>query len=538
MYKVLVVDDEIYVVSLIVKLIDWDKLEMSVIDTANDGVTALEKVELLEPDIVIVDVRMPGCDGITFMKRVREINDRVRFIVISGHKKFEYAKSAMQHNVEDYVLKPINKVEVEEILLKLKYKLDEEKSQRENLQLLDSQLGSSKIKLIDYVEEQVWQNNQNVLQQKVDNLNEMYFTNFIVGKYQYVIFKVDTSAKDVDKEFNDTLLKKISGYIETCIARQCNQYFIRLNRGEIHCVLNYIEQKEKDVMLVLQAILQEIRKILEKFEKLYFTICVGDCESELSQLQNSKEGALRCVKARVVLGVNKILFTKMLQIDTGAYKVVLTDQVLEKYMSAIKSLDMSKIHESVREIFSRAEGYETSHTLIFEEVVWGLHKLFYEYVSKVYVYKKSYEYMKEELDNDLVTAYTMRQFSKCLEKQMEDCLVKFVDGNNSSENPAVRIAKRYVVENYMKNISITSISEVVNLNSVYFGILFKKETDVNFLDYLNQYRVEEAKKMLKDVSYNINEISSQVGYQDSKYFSKIFKKIVGVTPTEYRRRSV
>ena len=114
MYKVLIVDDEKYVISLIEKLIDWEKLGINVVGSAGDGMKGVELVEELKPDILIADVKMPGFDGISLVKRVREIDRDIKFIIISGHKKFEYAKSVMKYNVEDYILKPIDKEELED----------------------------------------------------------------------------------------------------------------------------------------------------------------------------------------------------------------------------------------------------------------------------------------------------------------------------------------------------------------------------------------------------------------------------------------
>ena len=101
MFKVMIVDDEIYVVALIQKLVNWEKYNMEVVATANDGITALHFVEEIKLDLIIVDVRMPGYDGIEFMDKIREFNKKVRFIVVSGHKQFDYAKGAMRNNVED-----------------------------------------------------------------------------------------------------------------------------------------------------------------------------------------------------------------------------------------------------------------------------------------------------------------------------------------------------------------------------------------------------------------------------------------------------
>ena len=144
MFKVLIVDDEIYVVALIRKLIDWDKFDMKVEGTANDGITALNMVKEINPDLVIVDIRMPGYDGISFMDKVREFNTNVRFIVISGHKQFDYAKGAMRNNVEDYLLKPINKEELESVLGNVHKQLRELHEKEQQIQMMETELDSSK----------------------------------------------------------------------------------------------------------------------------------------------------------------------------------------------------------------------------------------------------------------------------------------------------------------------------------------------------------------------------------------------------------
>lgn len=181
MFKVLIADDEIYVVALIQKLIQWEKFNMEVVATANDGITALNLVKEIAPDVVIVDVRMPGYDGISFMDKVREFNTNVRFIVISGHKQFDYAKGAMRNNAEDYLLKPINKEELEHVLehvynelTKSQKRESEQKVMKEALDTSRSYMRQSLAKGL--VRNEYWEQAENILQ-----LNEHFMTDFSVG---------------------------------------------------------------------------------------------------------------------------------------------------------------------------------------------------------------------------------------------------------------------------------------------------------------------------------------------------------------------
>ena len=128
MLKVLIADDEIKVSELIQCLIDWDKLGMEVIGTVNDGVEAYELILEKHPDIVITDIRMPGMDGIELVEKVLgnvESDRKVFFVIISGYSQFEYAQQAVKLGVEDYLLKPIKKKELEAVLHKILGKYSE-----------------------------------------------------------------------------------------------------------------------------------------------------------------------------------------------------------------------------------------------------------------------------------------------------------------------------------------------------------------------------------------------------------------------------
>lgn len=126
MLRVVLADDENKVILLMQKLIDWNTLGYEIVGTANDGLRALELVREKQPDLLITDVRMPGCDGIELIQRAKALQPRLHFIVVSGYRKFEYAQNALKYGVEDYLLKPLKQEELTGILLRLKDKLGQE----------------------------------------------------------------------------------------------------------------------------------------------------------------------------------------------------------------------------------------------------------------------------------------------------------------------------------------------------------------------------------------------------------------------------
>lgn len=126
MLRVVLADDENKVILLMQKLIDWESLGYEIVGTANDGLRALELVGEKQPHLLITDIRMPGYSGIELIRRAKELQPNLHFIVISGYRKFEYAQTALKYGVEDYLLKPIKQDELTGILLRLKEKLGEE----------------------------------------------------------------------------------------------------------------------------------------------------------------------------------------------------------------------------------------------------------------------------------------------------------------------------------------------------------------------------------------------------------------------------
>ena len=126
MLKVVLADDEKKVVLLMQKLIDWQALGYEIVGVANDGLHALELVREKQPHLLISDIRMPGCDGLELIRKAKELQPGLHFIVISGYRQFEYAQSAIKYGVEDYLLKPLKQEEMNDILLRIKDKLGQE----------------------------------------------------------------------------------------------------------------------------------------------------------------------------------------------------------------------------------------------------------------------------------------------------------------------------------------------------------------------------------------------------------------------------
>ena len=141
--KVLIADDEINIILLIKSLIDRQKTDVEIAGEAGDGITALEMVRQLKPDVVITDIRMPGMNGMDLIRHVREEQIPVEFVIISGYSEFEYARSAIQYGVSDYLLKPIKKDELNDVLAKLESQRASRREQQMQFNLMEDRLASN-----------------------------------------------------------------------------------------------------------------------------------------------------------------------------------------------------------------------------------------------------------------------------------------------------------------------------------------------------------------------------------------------------------
>lgn len=538
MFKVMIVDDEIFIISLIEKLIDWEKYGMCIVGTADNGMTALEEVKRLQPDIIIVDVRMPGYDGITFMQKVRELNDKVKFVVISGHKKFEYAKSAMQYNVEDYLLKPVSKNELEQILQKLGTKLESEKQNEAVLKKLDNQLGVSKGKLRSYFFERILNGSLNIPPEDLAAVNQTFFTTFSLGIFQVICVKLDAAESIPDKNFTDTLIGRVQELMADGLAGCCFECLVKTEQNSITMLLNYQANQREEVWKKLRDNFKGIQEVLVKFEQLYITMGMGREVTGLSGFSESYVSAEKCLYTRTALEIGAIIQDSMVKEDPGIIGIIFSDEARVRLAESFKSFQVDKIKLQVLGAFSAGDEYRYRDTCIYHEILQFIHRKFYEYLRQIDIYKGSYEDLEVQLMEKLLWCYTPRQTAAALMDQISIFIEEYTQNSKGGENPSIRIAKKYIAENYAKNISMASVAEVVNLSGVYFSVLFKKEVGTNFVDYLNQYRIDMAKKLLKDVRYNVNEVAGLVGFSDARYFSKMFKKNVGVKPTEYRSRNV
>lgn len=414
-YRIILVDDEEEIRGGIARRVDWESLGFELIGDAENGEEALEKIEQLEPDVVMTDIRMPYMDGLTLCSRIRQKYPAMKILLFSGYDDFDYAKQAIKLNVSEYILKPVNMEELREILTRVKNKLDEEIRQRRDLDLL-----------------------RESYRQSIPVLREVFLNDLVRG---------NVGAEDISERLRE---------YEVDLSGACKWIAAVLDvEGEQY------RQREMNAI--------SVRRLLEDNLQNYFRFAAF----------NSMEGV-----------------TMVAAIDEEPDQTRLIDLLGEICREAAKILDVTVtigIGNSCDGLERIDEAYQSAQEALRYKSLVGAGKTIY------------INDMKRERDH--------------------------------TAKKAILEARQYILDHYQEpDLSVDVLCRNLHMSPAYFSTMFKRETGQTYIAYLTEVRLNRAVELLNQTDEKTYVIAQKVGYQEQNYFSYVFKKKYGVSPTKFRER--
>ena len=489
MYKAMLVDDENLITEGLKNIIDWEKLNITVIETAENGKEALNKFRQNPVDIVITDINMPLINGIDLLTEIKSIDENVKFIILSGYEEFSYAKAAISIGVGAYILKPIDEEELTKNLKEIVAKLDEAKSSKKiNLKkdtILKGILNNiaTKQDLID--------SNEKI---KFNLENSIYVTSILLIKEGFTTI----SFKNIDK--TEVLYDDYGNLI----------------------LVNSFEKGTSimEIKNFYEEILQDIR-VKYGYDVL---ISIGKIVDEVNLLSKSFKVSNIVKKNVLISGFNKCLTEE----DLLNY----IDIDFENEINAINRLIINNDKEGINNYI---DDILNNSKLKPQNI--------YEFATKVLILYDNLK-VKFKVDNEDVDVLgstiinvlnftTLEDIKKYLKHKLQ-YLVEHIVDENIKLSPIVRRIVKCVNENYNKDLSLKGLALEYNVNTSYLGQVFTKEIGIQFSDYLNKIRNSVAKDLILNTNKKISDISKEVGYLDTSYFYRKFKKYYGVTPATLR----
>lgn len=502
MYKLLIVDDERNIRLGIKAMISREFPNQFTLLLASNGLEAMEILKAEWIDIILTDIKMPAMDGIQLIHIIQSFAKKPQIIMISGYDDFEYAKEAIKYRVKDYLLKPINRQELQQTLKRVIIEVNQiEEKEREKERNQANQLNYLLI-------------HPDITRTEIEDVMATLQLETFSGEYFIGIIKFWELTREIEN----------LSYVREILAQHFQGIFKRI-------VTFY--DKDHNIVIVTPTI-TVFDTVLNQWGAITAFIGVSTKLSQRCQIKEGYEQACLALK-HIFFSTSRqmMLFSEIAQLPVKK-EVKLPLEKIEKISNMLGSDRDQEIRKQLLEILNLEEisknGIEFMEKLnqaINENLLdSAFHRLgkesieimqHYDQVGNIYNFKNFYDYY-----------YCLEALILQLHEYTKQLKSVY------SEQRYMEEALQYIEQNYYKDLNLAVISNYVSLNYSYFSHMFKEYTGQNFVDYVKQVRVKKAKQYLHHPTLKIFEISQKVGYKNPKQFTRVFREIEGVSPKEYR----
>ena len=525
-YSVLLVDDEEEVIQIIMKKMDWESMGFQVVGYAHNGVEALEMAEELQPDVVMTDIKMPYMDGLTLSRKLKELYRTVKIIIFSGFDEFEYAKEAIQIEVEEYILKPIDAGNLREIFGRIHEKIDREIDERRNADKLKAYYMES----LPLLQENFFVSliDGRIPEEKIQKYLADYQIS-LTGPY-YVVAILHISTTDIPQNMNPFLLGlSVKKLAEEHLEGKWNSRIL-MYLGDI-LVVTQLEKKEQ--ITAFTDSLDQLCRLAKHACEAIVTAGIGYVCNNLLEIRQSWQGARSAVSYRIIYGnaraINIAEIDPMENVDERW-----EEQEIQKIMKKIRMGSKEDLETELNHCIRRfmQDGTTMQKYQIF---IMGLLTEIFRFCNNNQLDSTKFYGEKGAVFEHCMQMESPEELEQCLLEMCEKLRKTVQQERQASTKSFVSKAVEYVQENYSdKNITIESICKELGVSAAYFSTILKKETGKTFINFLTDYRMEKAVELLMTTSDKTYIIAEKVGYADPNYFSYAFKKQYSMSPSKYR----
>lgn len=529
------VEDEYVVREGIKNKIDWEGNGYEFVGEAGDGEQAYARIKKLSPDIVITDIRMPFMDGLELTKLIRESLPDTSVIILSGFGEFEYAKEGIQLGVAEYLLKPINSEELTAAINRVRDKVLSDRQQKSLLKKYEMEMGEGnpgeRKEFFTYLV------SENPKFAEVIERADALSMDLTASAYNMILFKADATNHEYD-EYS----KSVNAVNESVMSMEGrNAGHIRVfDRGLEGQVILCMGDSREELDTLLDEITAELSDICKGYENVRYFGGIGCTVEHVTELRTTFGRASHAFAHRYLSDKNMFLR------DTGGEnrdpQTAGTDNI------SLGDLRPGGFDKARIEAFLKTGNRDETEIFIDE------------FLDNSGVDMMSSDLIRQYLIMD--TFFCVQRFAEILgrskdeipalessdvvgfdKKQSRDYIISIINKaielregvSNSRHKGAVEEAIRYMEENFADpEMSLNVVAAYSNFSPNYMSMVFAQETGKTFVKYLTDFRMNKAKELLRCTSKSGSDISYDVGYKDPHYFSYLFKRTQGMTPTQYR----
>lgn len=541
MLKIFLAEDEVIVRETIKRMIPWENLGFELVGEAADGEMALPLLLRQKPDLLITDIKMPFMDGLTLAKVAKKEIPGLKVVILSGYDDFNYAKQAINIGVEDYLLKPITKNALIERLTEIRSRYEHEKTQKEYYEKFHREMQAyEKNSSRDFFEALV---SGSMDMMEIYRRSEKLGLDIVAEAYNVLIFTMNceedfSGQREGYSEWEAESLE----LLEEFFSENTSAMLFRCN------IFSYgvlIKGQKETIEENTRSCVSEIQRILDRKEqKRQWFVAAGEPVERLSQIQKSYYSASRAFSQRYLYDENILYYDEMASMEkknvteddsTYLQKVdvnALNPAILQKFLS--NGL-LEETENFVKDYFY-AIGQEPLESLVFRNyVTLNVRFSVMSFLKEIGCDTRTLE--QEDTEDVLSESSKSLENAIAYAEKIISQAIALRDQNSGNKNRSIlKTAVDFIDSHYMEeDMSLNKAANAANVSANHFSALFSQNMGQTFIEYLTNLRMNKAKEYLRCTSMRSSEIAGEIGYKDAHYFSYLFKKTQGMTPSDYRK---
>jgi two-component system response regulator YesN len=517
MYRVVIVDDEPSIRVGLKTIVDWQKCGYVVVGDAASGREALEKHRQLSPDLIVIDIRMPGMDGLQVIEEIKKTDEACHFIILSGYADFDYAKRAITWGVNGYMLKPVDETEMEEELKRVGILLQSESKQTKLAEKADAL----------YREELL---HRLLFSQSADLSETLAKASEELGLSamgnQIVLIELGRQEGAADSAAYVTVKRKLAeafGEQDKGIVFSAGPHLGILLRGPLAGV-----RAEGAVLELLKEAVGP---------GIGWMAATGEAVKDVADITHSYAEALHLLTGRFMLEGERIYSKNNAPFQVRVSHPGTNHAAAELNIGPLAdklfySLDTGN-SESLEHAIEEASKTIVSFNFDEQAVKMYFAQLLSTVLNKLEGSNQDNFSIVQEYMPMIVELYKQPNYHALIQRvKLKLTLLKSRLGNASNQ-PVIKQMIRFIERHYTENLKLETLSELFNYNSGYLGQLFKSHTGESFHTYLDKIRIQHAIELLAQ-GHKVHQIAERVGYANADYFHSKFKKYLGVSPSSFK----
>ncbi|WP_025684875.1 response regulator [Paenibacillus maysiensis] len=521
--RVLIADDEPIILRGLKKLLPWDRFGIEFVGEAHDGNELLEKYNIFRPDLIISDICMPGCSGIDFLKKISVQKTGVKVVFISAYQEFSYAQDAVKYGALDYLLKPVDKNQLEQVIQRTALLIREEAEGARHQEMLNQLENQQRYRNISELLDRLTDGDQQAAEELAP-LGVMTDSKYITvclaeldrlsednGRWQ------EQERKLVDFAVTNIIHETVTKYAQSFVFRKGDTYGIFLQHD-----------RTEEPLAVAQHVYEQVRSCL----KLELRVGIGLPQPTITKAGVSRKQAAEALKSKYFDAHSNVLIYQKVISDCNV-EVHLTE-LRKQLVAETATLSAERLPALMTELLDAVEHARFSPNTVVS-FLYATYMMIQQELKGAGLSCDSPERDSHLLFDRWNSFPSYARLRQEMELVIDQIVKQIKEKNGSKELRQLVHAKAYIEENYMENITLESIATIVFMNPYYFSSFFKKHTGENFKQYVTQVRMKHALQLLMQTDLLVYEIADRVGYNNARHFSDMFKKIFGKLPQEYKQ---